>query len=133
MPRFQRILVSVATLSLITFGATFLVERTYQRKAQLIQRVEYDSASAALLGEVGPMVGSPQMMIIEDPKAFIGGNGPMGSLLVNDLYLKSHQIYPLQLQTVGFALRLTRQISLAMFAFASLGFSILISRRRQLR
>ena len=133
MPRFQRILVSVATLSLITFGATFLVERAYQRKAQLIQRVEFDTTSAALLGEVGPMVGSPQMMIIEDPKAFIGGNGPMGSLLVNDLYLKSHQIYPLQLQTIAFVLRLTRQISLAMFAFASLGFSILISRGKRLR
>ena len=133
MPRFQRFLGVVAALSLITFATSFLVENSYAGKAQLVQRVEYDPASVSLLGEVGPMIGSPQKMIIDDPKAFVKGNGPRGSLLVNDLYLKSHQIYPLQLQTVSFLSSLIRQTSLAVFVFAALVFSMLIRRARRLR
>jgi len=88
--------------------ASFFVENSYAEKAQLIQRVEYDAASASLLGEPGPLVGSPQRMIIEDPKAFVEGKGPEGSRLVDDKYLREHNVYPLQLKTVTYLAGITR-------------------------
>lgn len=103
-----RIALAIAVLSGIAIVGASIVRSGYAGKAQLIQRVEYDAASAELLGTPGTFVGSPQPMIIEDPKAFVKGNGPQGSKLVDEKYLRDHSIYPLQLQTVDFLADNTR-------------------------
>lgn len=51
------------------------------------------------------------MMIIDDPKAFIGQKDASGADLVSENYLKEKSIYPLQLQTVKFVLSNVRLAS----------------------
>lgn len=118
-----RIALAIAILSVIALVGTIVVRSSYAGKAQLIQRVEYDAASAELLGTPGTFVGSPQPMIIEDPKAFVKGKGPKGSKLVDEKYLRDHNIYPLQLQTVDFFadnVRLAAMVALVVGTVAAL-------------
>jgi hypothetical protein len=120
--RFLRRLFQLLTaVALIGFLLTFVVYHRYASRAQLIQRIEYNETNALLLGEPGPPIGSPQMMIIDDPKAFLAGEGPGGARLVNDVYLREQGIYPLQLQTVGFLTGMARLALAAMFAASLAG------------
>lgn len=84
------------------------VENSYRSRAEMYQRVAV-SDEAALFGEAGEKVGSPQMMVVDDPKAVIAG-GESGVKLLDDRYLQSNGIYPLQLQTVEFFGGLARMI-----------------------
>lgn len=97
--------------AVIVFAASFLVYSSFASRAQMIQRINYNEANAELLGEPGDLIGSPTLMIIEDPKAFVKGKAPEGAKLVDDNYLKAKKIYPLQLKTVGFVTYWARLVS----------------------
>ncbi len=98
-------------LSALAFLGSFLAERAYASRAQLIQRVERGDG-ADLFGDAGTPIGSPQHMIIDDPKAFIEGQGEGGARLVDDGYLKNNGIYPLQMKSVAYSASLVRYGSL---------------------
>ncbi|HMS57200.1 MAG TPA: hypothetical protein PKA27_17585 [Fimbriimonadaceae bacterium] len=103
MTRWAKLLFGVAGLALLLGAATFFVEKSYADKAVLVQRVQIDSAASGLFGESEPTpIGSPQLMIIDDPKAFLTSGDPNGARLVDDAYLQEKGIYPLQLKTVEF-------------------------------
>jgi hypothetical protein len=107
MKRWARLFwVGCILAGLVAIGS-LIVERSYAGRAQLIQRVEVDTAAAGLFGESTPTpIGSPQMMIVDDPKAFMPGNPSPKQ--VNEAYLREHDIYPLQLKTVSFVAGATR-------------------------
>ena len=90
-----------AVLAIVLFAATFPIRDSFAGKAKLIQRVE-KPAGDNLFGDSGNAIGSPQMLIIDDPKAFFGEPKPGEPLTVDEGYLKEHNIYPLQLKTVNF-------------------------------
>lgn len=97
----------LAVLALVSIIVTFPVEGSFASKAKLIQRVEKNEG-ASLFGDEGTKIGSPQQMIIEDPKAFIGEPDAEGVYQVDDKYLKDNNIPPLQLKTVSFVLSMAR-------------------------
>jgi hypothetical protein len=70
--------------------------------------------------ELGTPVGEPQLMIITDEKAFLGGKSESGARLVNDTYLKENGIYPLQAKTVSFVSK-QAQIGSTIVAMLGLG------------
>jgi hypothetical protein len=77
------------------------------RDAQLIQRIQTDPSGGASLfadpsNTPGVKIGSPQMMMVSDPKAFLPQTGSSGERLVDDGYLQKNKIYPLQVKTVVF-------------------------------
>lgn len=84
-------------LLLTAFG----LEASYASRAKLFQRVE-PSAEAELFGEIGEKIGSPQLMIVDDPAAVLPERGEGGVALLDESYLREKGIYPLQLQTVRF-------------------------------
>lgn len=92
-----------AALGLIAILASFPVEASYRGKAVLAQRVEKDAGAALFDGsDAYRPIGSPQPMIIEDPKAFLPEPTQDGVRQVDEAYLKDKGIYPLQLKTVEF-------------------------------
>ncbi len=134
MKRFLRVAAwTCLILALAVFGATWPIEKWFASRAVLCQRVE-PSAESALFGEVGTKIGSPQMVIVSDPKAFLSssleGSAPPsaspsplegeglpgsgrdgvggGARLLNERYLRENGIYPLQLRTVRFFAYWTR-------------------------
>lgn len=113
---------------LVLIGS-FPVRAHYAGQAQLIQRVETSDADD-LFGGQGTPIGSPQQMIITDPKAFLEGESPEGARRVSENYLKDNQIYPLQLQTVDFAVSVAR-IAGGFEALAGLVLVIVARRRLQ--
>ncbi|MCH7903222.1 MAG: hypothetical protein IH944_01495 [Armatimonadetes bacterium] len=89
-------------LAVVAAIVTYPVIRHYEGKAQLVQLVEV-TEEAALFGEPGELIGSPQRLVIEVPaEAIIEGAGPQGSILVDKAYLDDHGIYPRQLKTITF-------------------------------
>ncbi|MBS1718738.1 MAG: hypothetical protein JSS72_13500 [Armatimonadetes bacterium] len=115
MKGFSKFLLFLAALAGIVFVATFPVRGAYASRAKMIQRVQVDKQSDDLFGDGGTPIGSPQMMIIDDPKAFLPTKSADGAEQVSDNYLKQNNIYPLQLQTVDFFARYTRLASGAAF------------------
>jgi len=97
----------VVVLAILTLGISFPVRSSYASKAKLIQRVE-KSTGDDLFGDNGTVIGSPQMLIIEDEKAFLGPVKPGEPLSVDEKYLKDHNVYPLQLKTVDFFINYIR-------------------------
>lgn len=99
----------LAVLAFACGLSTFAVESSYAGRAQLIQRVEKDETADALFGEADPIyIGTPQLLVIDDKKAFLEGSGPEGSKLVDEDYLTRNEIYPLQLKTVEFVAGIAR-------------------------
>ena len=112
MSRLPKFLFALALLSALAFSASFLVESNFTSRAKLTQRVQLpDSSVAELFGGEPTMIGSPQMMIIDDPEAVVPGKGPQGSVLVDDAYLQKTGQYPLQLKTVQFVAQIIRLTS----------------------
>lgn len=112
----------LAALAVIAIVATFPIESGYSSKAKMIQRIE-KNASASLFGDEGTPIGSPQLMIIDDQKAFIGGPDDKGVYQVDEKYLKDNNIPPLQLKTVSFVLGMSRLgVGAAALLFAVVGF-----------
>ena len=109
-------------LAVVAAIVTFPVIRNYESKAQLVQLVEV-TEEAALFGEPGELIGSPQRLVIEVPaEAIIEGVGPQGAILVDKAYLDEQGIYPLQLQTITFiggTVR-TASVTAAFLLFAAL-------------
>jgi hypothetical protein len=96
-------------LGILGFLASAIVPSQMASKGRLIQRIKpYDKDVASLTDEIGETIGSPQVMIIDDAKAFLPGSGESGAKLVNDDYLKAHSIYPLQVKTVRYVGGLAR-------------------------
>ena len=110
----------VASISMVAMLGSFIAEPQYQGRAKLVQRIHQDPG-AALFDEVGTPIGSPQMMIIEDPKAFLNQKDASGAELVSENYLTKNKIYPLQLQTVSFVIRSVRLVAFGAFAVAAVG------------
>lgn len=101
-------------------GST-IARQVYTSKAQLIQRATpADPDVATLTGETVNPIGEPQLMIIEDPKAFLPDKGEGGAKLVDDTYLKKNGIYPLQLKTVNFTSQVAMLASLVVAVLGGL-------------
>jgi hypothetical protein len=97
--------VAIAALCALGIVTLPMVTASYKAKAVLTQRVQVDAADK-LFGDGPTEIGSPQLMIIDDPKAIVGTKD--GVRQVNDAYLTSHHIYPLQLKTVDFTVENAR-------------------------
>ena len=117
MTKLGKIARVLTVLAGVVFVATFAVDSYFGGKAQLIQRVE-KSDSSDLFGDSGTPIGSPAMLIIEDPKAFLPEEKD-GAKQVDEKYLKDHKIYPLQLKTI--------QMFTGYSRIASAGFGVLLA------
>ncbi len=122
-------LIVIAALAAITLVASFPVEAQYASKSKLVQRVQQDPG-AELFGDAGTPIGSPQQMIIEDPKAYLGSKDEAGAELVSEGYLKENGIYPLQLQTVRYVVSNIRYAGIAALLFSLLGFWLINRKQR---
>ncbi len=90
-------------LGLLGLGLSLGLPGQLAREARLVQILHpYEPETAALLGEIGIPVGSPQLVILRDENAFLPGKTESGAALVDAGYLKEHKLYPLQLKTVRF-------------------------------
>ena len=87
-------------LAVLVYAGSRVIEDQLASRASLYQRVEV-SAESQLFGEKGTPIGTPQEMIINDPKAILPGE-EHGAKLVDEKYLREQGIYPLQLKTVRF-------------------------------
>lgn len=75
--------------------------RELGRQAVLAQRVTPpDPEIAELFGGEPTPIGSPELYIVNDPKAVLPEKGPDGEVLLNETYLEETGTYPLQLKTV---------------------------------
>jgi hypothetical protein len=107
MQKLPTILLALIVTAVLAIISSFLVALFVSRDAQLVQLVQPGEAGLNSLfadssGVPGTAIGSPQTMIISDPKAFMEGTGSSGEKYVNDAYLKANNIYPLQVKTVNF-------------------------------
>jgi hypothetical protein len=115
-------------VGVLVVAGTYLVEGDYSRRAQLVQRVQRDE-TAELFGDPGTPIGSPQLLIIDDPKAIIEGRAEeSGARLVDEGYLRKNEIYPLQMKTVSFIAGTVRLGGIAL-AVLGLGGIALVRRR----
>lgn len=99
---FRKVLLVGLFLGVLTIVASAVLEKDYRSKAKMIQRVE-KSSSGELFGDEPTPIGSPSLLIVEDPKAF-AGEPVNGIYKVDEGYLKSKNIYPRQMKTVEFVL-----------------------------
>lgn len=91
------------------------------REAQWVQRIEPSSdEETSLFGgaDEATRIGSPQLVIIRDRAAFLPGEGPDGSRLVSEQYLREQKIYPLQAKTVRFVRDMILLSALGLFGTA---------------
>lgn len=121
---------TVAALAAAVLVGSAVAQASYARRAQLIQRVER-SAGADLFDDAGSPIGSPQLLVIDDAKAFTGGRTQEGAAIVDEGYLKEHGIYPLQMQTVSFVAGNVRLGAIVGLALGLGGYAL--SRRRARR
>ena len=89
----------IALLAGIVFAVLIPLSINFGNKAKMIQRVERLSSSE-LFGDEGANIGAPTLLIIEDSKAFIGGPDSRNVYKVDENYLKTHKIYPVQQKTI---------------------------------
>lgn len=103
MRRIATTMMVLGALGFLALGLALIARQSFAGRAQLVQRIQEDKAGAELFGDsAGTPIGSPQMLIIQDPGAFLPGEGENGAKLVSQDYLDKNKIYPLQLQTVDF-------------------------------
>lgn len=127
---FRPLLIFIVASSAVALIVSFVAEHHYASKAKLVQRVLVDQAALELFGETGTPIGGPELMIISDPKAFIGAKSPEGADIVSEQYLRDHNVYPLQLKTVRYVAGLVRSAS-TVGLVVSTGALLLIARRRR--
>jgi hypothetical protein len=125
--RFKRVWFWLAIVAATVLVGSFLVSGLITRNAVLAQRIEVVAPEfAAVLGlpanSKGKSIGSPQWLIINDPKALLEKD-LNGVQLVSESYLRDNKIYPLQVITVEFFRNLVAAV-----AFAGLGFMLLLYR-----
>ncbi len=101
--RLAKLARALMVLAVIVFAGAWLATLVLEPRAVLAQRIEPHSPDlAAVLGEVGTPVGSPQRLLIFDDRAYLKGATPDGARLVSERYLMENNIYPLQWKTVVF-------------------------------
>ncbi len=124
LSRLRPLWLALTIFGVVVFIASFVISSIITQNAVLAQRIEIQEAGvAALFGaenEVGKEIGSPQRLIINDPKAFLEKTGENGLRYVNDKYLQENKIYPLQVLTVEFFRNITAFV-------AALGSAIMFS------
>ncbi|WP_102128435.1 hypothetical protein [Deinococcus planocerae] len=102
LPLLRRVAGLLALLSLVALLLSFAVSAFLTRDVALVQRVE-PNAAASLFGDAdspGTPIGSPQLLIVRDPAAFLPGEGEGGVRFVSEPYLRERGLYPLQVKTV---------------------------------
>lgn len=104
---------------LVALVATFPLREQAASKAQNIQLVQKQDGSDIFGEPEYTKLGSPQMIIIEDPKAFLDKEED-GAKWVDDAYLKANNIYPVQLKSVDATLTIAR------YAFGFFGLDLLV-------
>lgn len=122
----------IAAVSVVTFVASFPIRASFADRAKLTQRIrvtEGDELFAEQGKPAGTPVGTPQQIILDDPTAYLPGSGEGGARLLDERYLESHMLNPLQLQTVDFYVRYGRY---AAAGGAALGALIIWLARRKL-
>lgn len=111
-PLAVRVFAVLGALGLLFAIAATIAEARLAGKAVRAQRVR-PSSEAALFGDIGETIGSPQLYIVDDPKAFLAHDGPGGLKLIDETYLEKTGKYPLQLQTVRFGAGIARIVGIA--------------------
>lgn len=86
----------------------------------MIQRVERLSSSE-LFGDEGANIGAPTLLIIEDSNAFIGGPDSRNVYKVDENYLKTHKIYPVQQKTIKLVTIMLELATCCALVFGSAG------------
>jgi hypothetical protein len=93
----------IGVLAAVTVVLALGLGAWFDSRAVNVQRIDPHPADlAALLGEAGTPIGSPQRLLIFDDKAFVSGTSPDGAKLVSETYLLENNIYPLQWKTLEF-------------------------------
>lgn len=93
----------LTVMAAIAFCGAFVAAAMLESRAVMAQRVDpHPPDLAAVLGEAGTPIGSPQRLLIFDDRAFLQGTTPDGAQIVSETYLTQNNIYPLQLKTVTF-------------------------------
>jgi hypothetical protein len=108
----------LALLALVVCAGSFIVASVLSNGAQLVQLIQpEDAAVAGLFAEetsdepAGTRIGSPQVMVIRDDKAFLEGTGTQGERFVSQKYLEEKMIYPLQVKTILFFRNITALVA----------------------
>jgi hypothetical protein len=106
--RFKTVFLSLAILAVLILIGSQITSGILTRDAVFAQRAEKLEA-AELFGDTQEqvLIGSPQKFLALDPKAFMEGTGDQGAKLINDVYLRENNIYPIQVKTVEFFRDLT--------------------------
>jgi hypothetical protein len=104
--RLAKLWLWLAIVAAVVLVGSFVVSSLLTRNAVLAQRIEVVAPEvAAILGlpadSQGKPIGSPQRLIVNDPKALLGKDSS-GVQLVSETYLQDNKIYPLQVITVEF-------------------------------
>ena len=107
----KKLFLVLTIVSWLGFGITIPIRLSYLNKAKMIQRIQ-KSTSADLFGDEGIPIGQATMLVIDDPKAFIGGPDANEVYKVDEGYLTEHKVYPLQLKTINFIMFWTKVLSL---------------------
>lgn len=127
MKHISRILIVLAALAALAAIATVPIEGSYAKRAKTYQLIE-PSEEAALFGDPGTMIGTPQMYIVDDPKAVLAEPLQDGTLALDNTYLTKNGIYPLQLKTVSESLSMAR-LGLGVGTFVLAALSWIVSKR----
>lgn len=118
MNRVRGIAGVLAVLALVVCAGSFVVAGVLSNGSSLVQLIQpEDAAVAGLFAQetssepAGTKIGSPQVMVIRDQKAFLEGIGTQGERFVSQKYLEEKQIYPLQVKTILFFRNITALIA----------------------
>jgi hypothetical protein len=108
LARFKTVFLVLAVLAGVVGLGSVLAASLLTRNAVYAQLAQKNEA-AELFGDTSQktLIGSPQTFLALDPQAFFEGTGENGAKLLNDLYLKENNIYPIQVKTVEFFRNLT--------------------------
>jgi hypothetical protein len=116
--RIRNIAGVLALLALVVCAGSFIVASVFSNGSSLVQLIQpEDAAVAGLFAEetsgepAGTKIGSPQVMVIRDEKAFLEGTGAQGERFVSQKYLDEKKIYPLQVKTILFFRNITALIA----------------------
>jgi hypothetical protein len=126
MKTLRLILIAATVISLLVAASVQIGRASLTSQAKLYQRIE-KSAEAELFGELGTKIGTPQLMIISDPKAVLPDKLEDGTALLDETYLKENNVYPLQLKTVNETSGIATLASIAV-ALVSLGLVVVINK-----
>ncbi len=102
----------IIALSIVGVIGAQVTKSSYAKRAKVYQRIER-TEEAALFGDVGTKIGSPQALIIDDEKAILPEKLEDGTPLISENYLKENNIYPLQLKTINETTTMATMSSLA--------------------